>query len=166
MSEFDQHAELYSRKIEQSIGMFGQDHDFFIRNKASVLLDLLSEARSTQEMRLLDVGCGVGLIHRYLTDQVADLDGVDVSNDSLAVARESNPGVAYTSYVRSILPYDTGTFDCAYAICVLHHVPVVQWQAFVSEMQRVTKPGGMVVVIEHNPINPATQWVVRSCELD
>jgi hypothetical protein len=33
-------------------------------------------------------------------------------------------------------------------------------------MFRVVRPGGLLIVIEHNPLNPATQWVVRTCDLD
>src|SRR5262249_49691100 len=65
-----------------------------------------------------------------------------------------------------VLPYADSSFDCAFAICVLHHVPVDQWKAFLKDMSRVVKPGGLVLVIEHNPFNPATQWIVNTCEFD
>ena len=33
-------------------------------------------------------------------------------------------------------------------------------------MARVTKPDGLVAVFEHNPLNPLTRRVVRSCAFD
>ena len=33
-------------------------------------------------------------------------------------------------------------------------------------MQRVTRPGGIVVIAEHNPLNPLTRYVVGRCEFD
>ena len=33
-------------------------------------------------------------------------------------------------------------------------------------MRRVVRPGGLVVIFEHNPINPLTQWIVRTCPID
>lgn len=166
MTDFDHSAEIYSKEIEKSIGMFGQSHDFFVRNKASILLKALSGIGNPAEMKLLDVGCGTGLVHPYLAGHVRELHGVDVSEKSLSVARENNSGARLASYDGSRLPYEDGEFDCAYAICVLHHVPVPQWQPFMDELARVIKRRGMVVVIEHNPLNPATQWVVRTCALD
>src|SRR5205085_10701942 len=36
----------------------------------------------------------------------------------------------------------------------------------VEEMRRVVRPGGLVAVFEHNPWNPLTRRVVRSCAFD
>ncbi|MCF8475811.1 MAG: class I SAM-dependent methyltransferase [Pseudolabrys sp.] len=47
-----------------------------------------------------------------------------------------------------------------------HHVPPAQWADFVCEMRRVVRPGGKVIVYEHNPFNPATQWIVNTCLID
>jgi hypothetical protein len=33
-------------------------------------------------------------------------------------------------------------------------------------MHRVVKKRGVVVIIEHNPLNPATQWIVNTCPID
>jgi len=82
------------------------------------------------------------------------------------VARKENPGVAYETYDGHVLPYPDESFDCAFAICVLHHVPVPQWLEFIAEMRRVVRPGGLVLLIEHNPLNPATQFVVWNAEMD
>jgi hypothetical protein len=48
----------------------------------------------------------------------------------------------------------------------MHHVPPALWKAFVAEMLRVTAPGGLGLVFEHNPYNPATQYVVKTCDID
>jgi hypothetical protein len=48
----------------------------------------------------------------------------------------------------------------------MHHVPPPQWTEFVAQMHRVLKPGGLALVFEHNPYNPATQYIVKSCEID
>jgi SAM-dependent methyltransferase len=54
----------------------------------------------------------------------------------------------------------------ALSVCVLHHVPPTEWLQFLSEMQRVVRPGGLVSLIEHNRINPATQLSVARCPFD
>ena len=35
-----------------------------------------------------------------------------------------------------------------------------------SEIYRVLGPGGLLVIIEHNPYNPVTRFVINRCEFD
>ncbi len=66
----------------------------------------------------------------------------------------------------------TGTFgqlhgvDIAFTICVVHHVPTIAWPLFAAEMKRVVRPGGLVAVFEHNPLNPFTRVSVSRCPFD
>jgi len=167
VQEFDQYARNYSKDIEETLGVFGKNHDFYVRHKAEILNDLFSSLESDRRgIKVLDVGCGVGLVHPLIVGSVGELHGYDVSEDSIDVARRDNPGVSYTATPPGPLPYDDHSFDCAYAICVLHHVPLSEWAFFTREMARVVKPGGVVVFIEHNPYNPATRWVVNNCPID
>jgi SAM-dependent methyltransferase len=82
------------------------------------------------------------------------------------VAASNNPGVAYTAYEGSRLPFSDGEFDATFAVCVLHHVPPDAWARFVREMRRVTSRTGLVVVFEHNPYNPLTRLAVNRCAFD
>lgn len=165
--EFDRYSGTYSQDIGSAIEIFGKEHDFFVRNKAEILLPALAQIDADIScLKVLDVGCGVGLVHRYIAPAVRCLYGADVSGASIEAARKENPGVVYESYDGHTLSYPDASFDCAYAICVLHHVPVVQWQEFVAEMRRVVRPGGLVLLIEHNPLNPATQFIVRNAPMD
>jgi SAM-dependent methyltransferase len=163
---FDRHAEDYTARIDDAIAGFGKRHDFYIRRKADIMLDLLGPEPKSRQAKILDVGCGVGLVHPYLIDHVAELHGTDISTLSLDLAAKGNPKARYKAYDGVVLPHADGAFDCSFAINVMHHVPPVSWERFVSEMARVVRPGGQVVVIEHNPFNPATRWIVRTCELD
>jgi SAM-dependent methyltransferase len=165
--EFDQYSQSYSQDIDKTIGVFGQRHDFFIQAKADVLLPVFATLRPDgAPPRVLDVGCGVGLLHRYIIHAVERLDGAEVSGASLDMARRNNPRAHYSVYDGGTLPYPDASFDCAFAIAVMHHVPRDQWPGFLREMRRVVRPGGQVLVIEHNPLNPATQWVVRHAPMD
>jgi SAM-dependent methyltransferase len=165
--EFDRYSGSYSEDIGSAVELFGKDHDFFVRNKAEILLPAFALIElDTSRLKILDVGCGVGLVHRYIKGAVGSLSATDVSGASLAVARKENLGVTYSDYDGETLPYADAIFDCAFAICVLHHVPVPKWAAFVAEMRRVVRPGGLVLLIEHNPLNPATQLVVRNAPMD
>jgi ubiquinone/menaquinone biosynthesis C-methylase UbiE len=108
------------------------------------------------------------LIHPHLRPAQSGikLTGIDVAGTVIEEAKASNPDVHYDVYEGTRLPYNDRSFDIAYAIAVMHHVPPDDWESFLVEAARVVRPGGLVVIIEHNPLNPLTQKIVRSCPFD
>lgn len=170
--EFDAFRDTYADDINKSIAFSGKSQDFFTKIKADHILDLLKGdlPKIDNKVKILDVGCGHGLIHPYLLEGFENsqtvLTGIDVAATVIDVARKDNPEVTYDVYDGLRLPYDDDSFSFAYTICVMHHVPPAQWAAFLREMKRVVKTGGIVAVFEHNPINPLTQYIVRTCPVD
>lgn len=165
-SVFDSHVCRYSDEVQSSISFSGLRHDFFLAAKADVLARTLRRHfGATIPALALDIGCGVGLLHPYIGPLFGKLMGADISAASIARARQSNPGGEY-SIMDEALPYDDGAFDVTLTVCVLHHVPPERWESFTREMRRVTRPGGLICVIEHNPFNPLTQLAVHRCSLD
>ena len=117
-------------------------------------------------MRALDVGCGPGETDSFLVGELGAIDGVDISEGVLEAARRRNPDVAYELYDGEHLPYEDGEFDLVFTICVIHHVPPDRWESFFAELARVVRPGGVLAVVEHNPLNPLTRLSVARCEFD
>jgi ubiquinone/menaquinone biosynthesis C-methylase UbiE len=117
-------------------------------------------------VRALDVGCGIGSLHRHLEGAFSTLNGCDVSAEAISRARQDHPGVAYSVCTCTQLPYDDRAFDLVFTSCVLHHVPPNHWQGFLGEMRRVLRRGGIGCVIEHNPWNPMTRLAVLRCPFD
>ncbi len=164
---FDKHAENYSEEIDEYLDKYGATHDFFTTHKAWLIEDLLARhGVQLEDTRVLDVGCGVGKIHTHLTSRCRDITGVDVSDASLEVARKIYPDNTYLYYDGHVLPAEDASFDLSLAICVFHHVPPGQWADLATEMLRVLRPGGVSLVIEHNPYNLVTRRIVNTCPLD
>ena len=115
---------------------------------------------------MLDVGCGVGLTDSYLRSRFGSLSGVDVAAGAVEEAARRNPWADYRAYDGVTLPYSDGSFDVSFTICVMHHVDGPGRDRFAAEMARVTRPGGVVAVLDHNPLNPLTRLAVRRCEFD
>lgn len=168
MSEgFDHYKNTYSEEVAHSIGFIHQSHDFFTRSKALHLLRLVRRhLGKTSLLSILDVGCGTGVTDALIASKFRSVHGVDIAAGVIEKARETNPGVDYRAYDGSTLPFDENSVDVSFAICVLHHVEPPARQRFVSEMQRVTRPGGLIVIFEHNPLNPLTRLAVARCEFD
>jgi SAM-dependent methyltransferase len=167
-SEFDAHSEGYRAAVEESIAFSGTGLDFFTRAKADALLELAgARVGPPRGLGFLDVGCGPGETDRFLRGRVARLAGVDVAPEMVERARECNPWAEYRNYAAaSPIPFEDGSFDVSFAICVFHHVARAERLPLLREMARVTGPGGLVVLFEHNPHNPLTRKAVRGCEFD
>jgi SAM-dependent methyltransferase len=164
---FDRYAADYRRLVEESVGFAGRKLDFFTRAKVFHLRHLAHRlARPLATCSVLDVGCGVGLTGHYLRPHVGALSGVDVSPAMVAAASARNPDIDYQAYDGSTLPFGPSSFDLTFAICVLHHVEPADWDHFLAEMWRVTRPGGLAVIVEHNPLNPLTRRSVDQCPFD
>lgn len=48
----------------------------------------------------------------------------------------------------------------------MHHITPSAWYDILQELRRVVKTGGLVVIFEHNPLNPLTRRVVNNCDFD
>jgi SAM-dependent methyltransferase len=163
---FDSYRGNYRDVVQSSIDFSGLPHSFFMRAKADLLRELISQRLGPGKPAMLDVGCGVGSFHPLLRGVVGRLCGIDVSPASIEQARSDNPDADYRAFDGSSLPFDDGAFDLVTAICVMHHVAPGEWAHFISEMRRVVRPGGLICVIEHNPLNPLTRLAVARCEFD
>ncbi|HET9416416.1 MAG TPA: methyltransferase domain-containing protein [Candidatus Limnocylindria bacterium] len=120
-------------------------YDRFMGRYSRLLSPQMADlAGITGGQRALDVGCGPGaltteLVKRLGADAVA---AVDPSEPFVAAARERHPGVDVRHASAERLPFGDGTFDATLAQLVVHFMP--DPVAGLSEMRRVTRPGGVV----------------------
>jgi ubiquinone/menaquinone biosynthesis C-methylase UbiE len=100
------------------------------------------------EKRLLDIGCGAGVLARSLSDRGAEVSGVDPNAEALALAREAVPTGAFHVAGAETLPFADDSFDGAIFLNSLHHVPESDMQRALREAARVVGPAGPIVVVE------------------
>ncbi len=96
--------------------------------------------------KLLDVGCGTGVLEKEFTGLPASqIYGIDIDLDALKFARNYATGCIYTVGNGLSLPYPEGTFDVTF--CHFFLLWVHPAQQAVNEMVRVTRSGGFVAAI-------------------
>lgn len=101
--------------------------------------------------RVLEVGCGTGLILRRIAERADSAWGVDLSPGMLRRARERRLQVVMGS--ATAIPFADETFDLVCSFKVLAHVRDIG--RALSEIARVTRPGGQMALEFYNP------WSVR-----
>ncbi|MFP5233424.1 MAG: class I SAM-dependent methyltransferase [Acidobacteriota bacterium] len=167
-AEFDGFASEYDQLLRKTLSVTGEDPEFFHEYKVRELARMAG-ALHLQVERILDFGSGVGnstpFFRRYFPS--AQLTSADVSARSLEVAEERFPGVATSLQIQGDrLPLADNSCDLAFSACVFHHIDHGEHVHWLSELLRVTRPGGMLGIFEHNPLNPLTVNAVHHCPFD
>lgn len=110
-----------------------------------LLRELRAHAGEVAGLKIVDVGCGGGLLAEELAGAGAEVVGVDPSDGSLTVAREHAQAggldIDYRSGVAEALPIEDGGADAVVCCDVLEHVGDVA--KAVAEAARVLRPGGI-----------------------
>jgi SAM-dependent methyltransferase len=105
--------------------------------------------------RALDVGCGTGVLASRLAGAGYAMTGVDPSAGMLEVLRRRAPDVEAVQGSGTALPFDAGAFDLVLSVATFHHIADPgDVRATLAEMVRVARPGGRILVWDHNPRNP------------
>ncbi|MFZ1864028.1 MAG: class I SAM-dependent methyltransferase [Polyangiales bacterium] len=97
--------------------------------------------------RVLELGCGTGLILERVAPIAREAMGIDLSEGMAGRARARGLPVRIGDI--HDLPFDDDRFDLTYALKVLAHVPEVE--RAIREAVRVTRPGGFVLLELYNP---------------
>src|SRR5688500_15466093 len=105
-------------------GNVRQAYDTVAEDYASYLPDTRAEARldlamidafaeavtSGGDARVLDAGCGAGRMSRYLAERGCLVEGVDLSENMVAMARRDHPDLVFTMGSLTDLPYPDNEF--------------------------------------------------------
>lgn len=96
--------------------------------------------------RLLDLGCGTGLVATFAQPLFQQIVGIDVS---MGMLRQVTSAMDPVRGDMCLLPFKEKTFDCVTAVAALHHV--YDTSRVLRESFRVLKPGGYLYTdIDHN----------------
>ena len=109
----------------------------------------------------LDSGCGTGALAAALAPHVGKVIGADTDLEYLEAARRfAIENAEFIEGDAMKLPLDYGRFDISGCLRVLHHVR--RPELAVSELARVTRPGGRILIVDQlGSVDP-----LRSLELD
>ena len=110
-------------------------------------LEIEVTAPYARDARVLELGCGTGLILERVAEVAKEAVGIDLSEGMAQRARDRGLDVHIGSVCD--LPFEDDRFDLTYSFKVLAHVPDID--AAVCEAARVTRPGGHLLLEFYNP---------------
>ena len=125
----------------------------YIRDKAAERFDRdPKKLDCLKGLRMLDIGCGGGLLSEPLARLGAQMVGADPAEENIAVAKthadESGVAVDYRDTTAEALAEAGEKFDVVLAMEVVEHV--VDVKAFVATCASMVKPGGLMIAATLN----------------
>ena len=104
---------------------------------------------------VLDVGCGTGTLAIAAKKRVGSMGavfGIDASPAMVARATgkavRARVDVTFTNAVVEALPFPDARFDAALSTLMLHHLPRQVRRQCATEIRRVLKPGGRLLLVD------------------
>nr|WP_157310917.1 class I SAM-dependent methyltransferase [Microbacterium sp. MAH-37] len=107
---------------------------------------LIGRWRDATTGPLLDAGCGPGLWTAFLHDRVRVAQGIDLSVEFIAAARERHPGLEFQAGSFRELPFADASFGGILAWYSLIHTPPEDLPEILAEFARVLAPGGSILI--------------------
>lgn len=146
-SEFIKYQQIWNEDNVESERFLWQTRNRIISQKERKLLMPLEKYR---RKKILEVGCGEGANSMNMK-WASHYTGCDYSASRIRFARKHSRG-KFMVADGTKLPYNSGSFDVIFCRDVIHHLR--RRKKFISEMYRVCRSGGSVILIESSTWNP------------
>jgi SAM-dependent methyltransferase len=110
----------------------------------------------TQDKKILDFGFGTGANLIHFAGLGFEMYGVEVSEHAMARTQERLRAAGLRAELHLIRPgealsFPSGTFDVVYAWQVIYYSDEAGYRFTVGELERVTRPGGLIIVATAAP---------------
>jgi SAM-dependent methyltransferase len=165
-TEFDQSARDYEALFDPWLKIAGASREYFAQSRLNWLRYLLHKHKIAPK-RLMDFGCGTGMSLSLLADvfEAEQVVGLDTSEESLAVARESvGSRPVQLAVPADYLPHQD--LDLVFCNGVFHHIPEPERPAAMNYVYRCLRQGGVFAMWENNPWNPIHALAMKHSEID
>ncbi len=127
------------RRYGETAFMYEQRYEQIQREKYEIVTKNLS-----QVSKVLDLGCGTGMLLSELARRSEFVVGIDSSPEMLELARKRKGSAVLVLADADYLPFADSSFDAVVSVTMLQNMP--HPAATLREVARVTKPGGIVII--------------------
>lgn len=170
MCEFDKFSRNYDLIHNKNIRISGESSDYFSEYKVKELNSFFLKHKLDKAVKILDVGCGIGKIERFLFSYfpAAITYGIDPSSKCIEQAIHAcrSKQEILQVYDGENIPFADNFFDAVLFACVFHHILPAKREKILNESYRVLRKNGHIFIFEHNLLNPLTFCIVRTCDFD
>ncbi|MCK4672663.1 class I SAM-dependent methyltransferase [candidate division WOR-3 bacterium] len=114
-----------------------------------VIEQLFSQIDLSNVKKLLEVGCGIGVLSSYLSEKYKwEVTGIDLDPEQIKKAKKDHGENKYLKFLEADvtkLPFEDNEFDLVLSSDALHHV-VANWDKALNGISRVLRTNGFYVL--------------------
>jgi ubiquinone/menaquinone biosynthesis C-methylase UbiE len=120
----------------------------------AAMTPLIAQARLSDGLRVLDVGCGTGTLAIRIAREHPRVRVIGLDPDPLALARarrkttRAGVAIAFEQGFAEHLPFADRSFDRVFSSMMFHHLPRDVRSAALVEIARVLRPGGRLALVD------------------
>ncbi len=115
-----------------------------------VIEQLVSHIELNDVKRVLEVGCGIGVLSSYLAEKYKwEITGIDLDSKQIERAKNEHRENKYLNFMEADatkLPFEDSEFDLILSIDVLHHIN--NRNRVFNEISRVTAANGFYIIVD------------------
>ena len=146
----DYRATLYRSYVGGHQGIVPEE-----RCQARMAADVLCHLPQDRRVRILDVGCGQGMLVRFLQrNGYADIAGIDLSTDQVALARELGTPNVHHADLFDVADERPCAYDVVLALDVVEHFDRADVQSAFDALARLLRPSGTLILRTPNGCSP------------
>lgn len=133
----------------RNIYVHEQNHFFYVSTFGLVVALTEKYLGKGNNLKILDAGCGTGLLAKKLT-RFGEVSAFDFSSEAIRWSKKR--GIKAKKGSIEEIPFDNNSFDLVTCIDVLVHNSISSDQKAIAELWRVIKPGGYLIMrVAANP---------------
>ena len=99
-----------------------------------------------KQSTILDIGCGSGLVAKFLTDKGLKVIGIDTSRNMLTLARKIAPSAKFYKIDMKQMRFPSNEFDGVMALYSIIHVPRKYHVRIFKKIYQILKPNGIALL--------------------
>lgn len=165
--EFDCYAKNYQFINDKQLKPTGETSSYFAELKVKNLIEWYPDLIN-REIKILDFGCGDGLMTSFLKFYFpkAKIYGIDPSSKIIGTAQQRHSDICFDTLLNQKINFSNNYFDIIIAAGVFHHIPYQEHKIYVDEIFRVLRPTGTFVIFELNPLNIGTRYIFKKSPIE
>ena len=131
------------------------NHEYYFtsgRERAAEIAEYVRRHTTAENPSFFEWGCGCARVLRHMVAELpgSAIAGSDYNPEAIEWSRDHIQGVRFeVNQLAPPLPFDDGEFDFSFALSVFTHLSEEMHHAWLAELARVTKPGGVIMFSAH-----------------